>query len=367
MAFFIEEVKSWFGFLSVLALFLYPVGLLAWNCFENRSAERAKDESKLAQDEEKKPPAPASSASWSLVPLVASLLVWPGICVLPLALSLGGLVLGYEAVFPATWYDVEPVQPAIGSYGVADPRTIKPLGLVLGILAVAIGQVVILAYHWLRRASWLGSTTCIQQKERVYLFGEGLMTHLAQPEGFVLIGGYLAGTWMLGWMPASYYSFTGGIHWGHVAAQLLLQDLFQYLMHLGEHKVSAWVYAMSHKPHHRFTNPRLFDAFDGSVTDTMLMIILPFVVVARLVPANVWSYMTFGALYANWLVLIHSEYVHPWDGVFRMLGFGTAADHHVHHKFFVFNYAHLFMYWDKLFGTYRDPSNYAGKHFNKEV
>ncbi|CAE8644698.1 unnamed protein product [Polarella glacialis] len=138
-------------------------------------------------------------------------------------------------------------------------------------------------------------------------------------------------------------------------------------MHYGEHKISAWVYKMSHKPHHRFTNPRVFDAFDGSVTDTICMILVPMVITSRLVPANVWSYMTFGSLYANWLVLIHSEYTHPWDGIFRRLGFGTAADHHVHHRLFVFNYGHLFMYWDKALGTYRDPKMLGGTHFNKDV
>lgn len=30
------------------------------------------------------------------------------------------------------------------------------------------------------------------------------------------------------------------------------------------------------------------------------MILVPLVITARLVPANVWSYMTFGSLYANW-------------------------------------------------------------------
>ena len=108
---------------------------------------------------------------------------------------------------------------------------------------------------------------------------------------------------------------------------------------------------MSHKPHHRFTNPRLFDAFNGSIPDTFLMILVPLVVTARIVNANVWSYMAFGSLYANWLTLIHAEYSHPWDKVFRYCGFGTAADHHVHHKLFVFNFGHLFMYVIVIFYT----------------
>jgi sterol desaturase/sphingolipid hydroxylase (fatty acid hydroxylase superfamily) len=28
----------------------------------------------------------------------------------------------------------------------------------------------------------------------------------------------------------------------------------------------------------------------------------------------------------------------------------------VHHKLLNYNYGHLFMYYDRLFGTYRDPS-----------
>jgi len=294
-------------------------------------------------------------------------LVWPAICLLPLVLTLGGDICGYGALFPREWYDEAPVHVEHGPYRMADPRTVKPLGLTLGLLVVAVGQAFTFLYHALRRSAWLGETQKIQPAARPYDFREGLATHLSQPEGFALIGSYVIGTWMLGWMPASYYSFSGGINWPHVASQLLLQDLVQAIMHWGEHKISAWVYKKSHKPHHRFTDPRLFDAFDGSLTDTSLMIVIPLILVARMVPANVWSYMTFAALYSNWLVLIHSEYVHPWDCVFRKLGFGTAADHHVHHRLFVFNYGHLFMYWDKIFGTYRDPAEFADKYFNKDV
>jgi len=298
-----------------------------------------------------------------VVPSLASCLIWPLLCALPLALTWGGAICGYQAVFPRSWYDEEPFHPVLGDYFVADPRTVKPLGLSLGLLAVAVGQVFVLVYHFLRFNGYLGAMKPVQAKARErYNFVHGMASHLAQPEGFGLIGGYLIGTWMLGWMPSSYYSFAGGIHWRYVIAQLLLQDFIQAVMHYGEHKVSAWVYKNSHKSHHRNTNPRLFDAFDGSMADTTLMIIVPFIVVARLVPANVWDYMTFGSLYANWLCLIHSEWVHPWEGVFKMLGLGTASDHHVHHRLFVFNYGHLFMYWDRMLGTYRDAT---GPHFDK--
>ena len=35
-----------------------------------------------------------------------------------------------------------------------------------------------------------------------------------------------------------------------------------------------WFYRKSHKPHHRFTNPKLFDAFNGSPADTFCMILV---------------------------------------------------------------------------------------------
>lgn len=345
----------------LIVFLLYPLGLLLyqWYTFSAVSATStaAADIKVDALDKEavrNHTAANGSPQGWLLAGVGCS--VWLGICALPLVLTWGNW---YRRLFPEGWYDEYPQQPK--------PGHAKPLGLLLGIAAVVVGHVFLILYHGLRRSGSLGVTRRIQAKERTYFFLEGLRTHLFQPEGFALIGGYLVGTWMLGWMPPSYYSFAGGVNWLHVAAQLLLQDLIQFAMHLLEHKASVWVYQNSHKPHHRFTNPRLFDAYNGSALDTTLMILVPFVITARFVPANVWSYMTFGTLYANWLVLIHSEFAHPWEGVFRTLGLGTAADHHVHHSVFVFNYGHLFMYWDKLAGTYRDPAQYAETRFNKGV
>jgi len=65
--------------------------------------------------------------------------------------------------------------------------------------------------------------------------------------------------------------------------------------------------------------------------------------------------MAFGTLYANGLCLIHSEAVHPWDAAFAAVGVATAADHHVHHSLFTYNYGHLFTYFDRLAGTYKPP------------
>ena len=255
-----------------------------------------------------------------MISTLLAYLVWPAIVTVPLVLTSGN---AYTSIFPSQWYDTKPRDFWYNAGG----EWPSPLGLSLGLLAVIVGQFFMLLYFCLRRAGALGSTTSIQKEgARPYDLIEGLTTHLAQPEGFVMLGGYLIGTWMFGLMPASYYSFDGGINWLHVALQLLLQDGIQYAMHMMEHKASPSLYQKSHKPHHRFTNPRLFDAFNGSPADTFLMILVPLIVTARLVDANVWSYMAFGSLYANWLTLIHSEYVHPWDIFFRYIGEGTTSD-----------------------------------------
>ena len=73
-------------------------------------------------------------------------------------------------------------------------------------------------------------------------------------------------------MPDSYYGFEGGVDWARVFACLLIQDGLQYFMHRCEHRISKAFYRASHEPHHQFTNPRLFDAFNGSFADTCFMI-----------------------------------------------------------------------------------------------
>jgi len=247
-----------------------------------------------------------------------------------------------------------------------------PTGLFLGLLSVGIGQILVLLYH--ATQSLYSRLPDMQQKKDKAVSKQSIKSsdlaaeifeHLSQPEGFALLGGYLCSTWMLRIMPASYYSLEGTVCVWHVILQLLLVDFLQYVMHRLEHVcVQYWpaVYQASHKPHHRFTSPKLTDAFHGSAADTVLMILVPLYftsVISGLVKCNVWSYMAFGTSYANQLCLIHCQYENPWDPVFRALGIGTSADHHVHHKLYKYNYGHIFMYWDWIFGTYKSPKTVA--------
>ena len=233
-----------------------------------------------------------------------------------------------------------------------------PLGLCIGLLSIVVSQITVIGYHGLRPEGKLIQPSKVNK----YNYWEGVMTHVSQPEGILLLGLYLCGTWMCELMSDSYYSFDGGIEWHFVIAQLVIFDVLQTIAHMIEHTFSN-LYKSSHKPHHRFTSPRLFDAFNGSFLDTLLMIVAPLYATQCLVPANVWSYMTFGSVFSTWLVLIHSEWSHPWDNLFKKIGFGTPSDHHVHHAVFNHNFGHLFTYWDRMAGTYSDPE----KVFKKKV
>lgn len=241
----------------------------------------------------------------------------------------------------------------------------SPVGLTLGILTALAFQVLVIAYHYVR-LRWC-QTRRIQKDPRPYAFLEGMRSHLANPGGIVMMVAYLCAYWMFDLMPCSYYSFEGGVRWWMVGAQIVSQDLLMFLFHYFEHKgpLGPDFYKASHKPHHRFVNPRLFDAFDGSVPDTFCMILMPLVITSRLLTANVWEYMLFGGSWSAWLCLIHSEVDHPWDPVFRRLGLGTAADHHVHHRTFVYNYGHTMMWWDLLAGTYKYP--HEVRNFNPSL
>ena len=288
--------------------------------------------------------------------------VWPLIVSLPLLLSSCYSPVSYKDLFPADWYE----------YDAAGNDRPKSLGLFLGISAVVIGQTFVVVFFYFYRFGYLafGVPPTPVQKRALgeYDFVQALRSHFFQPEGFVLLGVYLASTWMLHLMPNSYYSFEGSIQWRETFLCLVLQDGFKYTMHRLEHAFSPYLYKLSHKPHHRFINPRMFDAFHGSLADTILMILTPLYLTANVMrTCNVWTYMAFGSTYACWLTLIHSEFALPWDGLFRRLGFGTPADHHVHHSVFKWNYGHLFMWFDILGGTYRDPKELCPKIFNENV
>ena len=234
----------------------------------------------------------------------------------------------------------------------------SPVGLFLGLTCVlATHLLLVLPYYYCLRHGLI-RRPLIHTQTYENTFFDDAKKHLTNPEGFLLLGGYLSITWMFGLMPASYYAI-----WDSEASmidillQLLINDLYQTIAHIGEHRIRT-LYNYAHKLHHRHKSPILLDAFDGDVVDTVCMILVPLYLTSLTLEyvfqrdVSVWSYMIFGTLYANYLCLIHSEFEHSWDWLARKLGLCTPRDHHIHHKMFHRNFGHIFSYWDRLLGTY---------------
>ena len=220
-----------------------------------------------------------------------------------------------------------------------------------GLLAVAVSHAFAVAYEARR---WRNQ----QRKHHSAVSCDAMLlvrvaSHLSHPEGLLLLVLYLVGTWYAGVLPPSYYETLGrGVSFRSVAAQLVVQDAFMYAGHRAQH---YWK-LRSHHAHHLIKIPDAFDAFDGSVTDTVLMILMPFLLTAHALKAanvtvNVYDYMCFGSLYANALFFLHSDAPHSWDNVFRRIGLGTQREHHAHHAKPCIRFGHLLTWWDVCAGT----------------
>lgn len=159
--------------------------------------------------------------------------------------------------------------------------------------------------------------------------------------------------WVFGWFPSSYYDLEGRINWFQVLLQFAVVDFFTYLMHRIEHHFPD-LYKYSHKAHHVWINPRLYNAFNGSVPDTVGLILVPLFFTNQLCRyVNNWTFIAFGTLYASQFTLIHCEFKHPWDPLLQFFGFGTAEDHSMHHAYVIYNFGHFTMWYDWIFGTYK--------------
>jgi len=230
-----------------------------------------------------------------------------------------------------------------------------PWGLWLGIRGVLVGHVFVFGYHFMRKSWLFGKGRNIQQSEPNFDWKTELIGHASRPEAFVMLVPYLSITWMFKLMPNSYYDLQTKTSVLNVFLQFTVYDFLTYCIHRIQHKVEL-VY-VTHKDHHAYINPHLFNAYSGSVQDTSLLILIPLYLTVLVLNAfgvyiSQQDYAWFGMLYANYFMLIHSEYSNPWDGIFESIGIGTARDHNVHHSQLRYNFGHFFMWWDQLGGTY---------------
>ena len=249
----------------------------------------------------------------------------------------------------------------------------NPKGLLQGLGGVVIGQVAVAMWYlyrrWRNKEAIYAAAYSPGAKRRPFL--AALISHLSKPESFAMVFFYLVGVWMCGLLPLSYYDLTAELSWFNVFVQFFVIDFYIYVCHKMQHDIET-LYRATHRPHHYFVTPTLFDAFDGSIPDTFTLILIPLFATSHTLPllgvhVSHVDFAVFGCLYANQFQMIHCEYRQPWDWLFEMLSIGTSADHAVHHTCIHYNFGHFFMWFDKAFGTYRSPASVTQLNLNAKT
>eukprot|EP00747_Dinoflagellata_sp_TGD_P090725 gnl/TRDRNA2_/TRDRNA2_164802_c1_seq2.p1 gnl/TRDRNA2_/TRDRNA2_164802_c1~~gnl/TRDRNA2_/TRDRNA2_164802_c1_seq2.p1 ORF type:complete len:300 (+),score=50.24 gnl/TRDRNA2_/TRDRNA2_164802_c1_seq2:73-972(+) len=185
---------------------------------------------------------------------------------------------------------------------------------------------------------------------------------ISRPEGISAVVGYMMIILVTGpilgivdMVPTAVKDLTPVLKPLVVAAYFLVFDLSMWMIHYCQHNIPK-LYYYTHSVHHTIHSPTIILALTGYLPDTCLLIIAPLHFTLCVVPkGNFFSIFVFAALSLWHLHMIHSEFEHGWDQMFRRLGLVNSMDHHVHHLRPKRNLAHFFVFYDKMFGTYVDP------------
>lgn len=142
---------------------------------------------------------------------------------------------------------------------------------------------------------------------------------------------------------------------------LLFTDMLIYWIHRGLHH--PLIYAL-HKPHHLWKVPTPFASHAFHPVDGFAQS-LPYHIYPFLFPLHKGMYLILFVFVNLWSVGIH-------DNDYRLPSFlqpiiNGAAHHTDHHLKFNYNYGQYFTLWDRLGGSYLDPSGYNGKGPHEEV
>lgn len=141
-----------------------------------------------------------------------------------------------------------------------------------------------------------------------------------------------------------------------IAANLLFGDLVVYATHRWLHSETLW---HTHAWHHASRHLWWLSGLRGSPVH-MLLTLLPYTLANVIFlppdPRMLTGVIIFGMVNQHWL---HSNVRLPWPALIEKV-FVTPRYHFVHHsadvRFTNTNYAFVFTFWDRLFGTYTDPA-----------
>uniref|UniRef100_A0A8C5QM99 Sterol-C5-desaturase n=1 Tax=Leptobrachium leishanense TaxID=445787 RepID=A0A8C5QM99_9ANUR len=141
---------------------------------------------------------------------------------------------------------------------------------------------------------------------------------------------------------------------------LFFTDMMIYWIHRFLHH--RLIYKRIHKPHHLWKVPTPFASHAFHPVDGFMQS-LPYHIYPFLFPLHKVTYLGLYIFVNIWTVSIH-------DGDYRVPELlkhviNGSAHHTDHHLFFDYNYGQYFTLWDKIGGSYKNPSSFEGNglHF----
>ncbi|KAM3830750.1 lathosterol oxidase-like isoform 1-T2 [Vipera latastei] len=137
---------------------------------------------------------------------------------------------------------------------------------------------------------------------------------------------------------------------------LFFTDMCIYWIHrFVHHKL---LYKRLHKPHHTWKIPTPFASHAFHPLDGFLQS-LPYHIYPFLFPLHKVTYLGLYVFVNIWSVSIHdADYRVP--NLLKPIING-AAHHTDHHLFFNYNYGQYFTLWDRIGGSYKNPSSFEGE------
>jgi Delta7-sterol 5-desaturase len=153
----------------------------------------------------------------------------------------------------------------------------------------------------------------------------------------------------------------GWLYWAlSLPLYVLLWDAVFYATHLVLHL--PIVYRKSHFRHHACRPPVPWSGIAIDPFETILSGIMPYTIPLLIAPFHIYTVYALNIVLMFWATIVHSSM--PWSG---SAVFMTPRDHNLHHAFGLknVNYAAVFTFWDRLFGTLnrKDVPPWWGKDF----
>lgn len=153
-----------------------------------------------------------------------------------------------------------------------------------------------------------------------------------------------------------------------VVAGVLVLDLAAYLGHILKHKLPIlWRF---HQVHHSDAEMDVTTGFRFHPVEALIswVFLIPAII---LFGVPILAILLFAGLYSLSALAQHANFAFPeWADCIIRLIFVSPGSHRIHHsphrERTDSNYAALFSFWDRLFGTYKTPRQHAETEFGLE-